>query len=77
MRGPLAPEVEAIDAFDRERLPDEQAIPKLGASGPPAHDLVPARAGGCEQAILLDRVCHLLQPQEVRLERRHVCEQER
>jgi len=77
VRGSLEAEVEAIDALDGERAPDEQAVPVLRPPRPPAHDFVLPRAGGREQAILLRRVHHLLQAEQVRLERRHVREQER
>ena len=60
-----------------ERLPAEHGVAVLGPAGPAAAGLVAALAGGAEEAVLLDREDALLEPDEVRLERRHVGEQER
>src|SRR6185503_11464554 len=49
----------------------------LRAPGPAPAGLVATFAGGAEQAVLLDGEDALLQPDQVRLERGHVHEEER
>ena len=52
-------------------------MPYSGRPAQPRRDLVAALAGGAEEPVLLDREDALLEPDEVRLERRHVGEEER
>ena len=59
-----------------QRLPHQQRVAVLRAPGPAAVRLVPALAGRAEQAVLLQRVHDLLEPDEVGLERGHVREEQ-
>ena len=60
-----------------ERLADEQAVAVLGPAGPAADRAVAALAGRADEAVLLHHVDDLLEPEQVRLERGHVGEDER
>ena len=76
-RRPVQPEVQPLDVADREALADEHRVAILGPSGPRSVGFVPPLPGRPDEPILLERVDDLLQPEHVRLERRHVGEQQR
>ena len=77
MGGSRGPEVKALDIRGAQGLPDQEAVAVFRAPGPAADGLVAALAGGTQQAVLLERVDDLVQPEHVRLEGGHVREQER
>ncbi len=76
-RRPGPAQVEPLRAVRDERRLDEHAVAVLRAAGPGAVRLVPAFARRPEEPVLLERVDDLLEPDEVRLEGRHVREQQR
>ena len=72
-----APRSSRSGSVGDERRLDEQAVAVLRPAGPAADRLVAALARRAQQPVLLQRVDDLLEADEVRLERRHVGEQER
>ena len=76
-RGPLEAQVEPLGIGRLERPADQERVPVLRPSGPPARALVAALAARTDQAILLERIDDLLQAEDVRLEGGHVGQEQR
>ena len=79
MRRPVQAEVQPLHvrAADASELPDEHRCCRTRAGRPTPGRLVAALPGRADQAILLERVDDLLEPEDVGLERAHVGEQQR
>ena len=75
--GPRCPQVHPLDVRRAQGLPDQEAVAVLRSPGPSADGLVAPLARGTQQAVLLERIDDLVQPEHVRLQRGHVREQQR
>ena len=71
------PEVDPLSVVGGQWLADEQAVAVFGAPRPCPDLPVPALAGCADQAVLLQRIDDLLEPEDIRLQGGHVGVDER
>ena len=70
-------EIQALRVVAGQGFPDQQAVAVFGATRPGPDCPVVSLASCPDEPILLHRVDHLLEAQDVRVERRHVGQQKR
>jgi hypothetical protein len=76
-RGPAEPQVEPLRRISGQWLPDQQAVAVFRPACPRAQGCVAGLPRCADQPVLLHRIDHFLEPEDVRLQGGHVGEQER